>query len=78
MLCIPIFCATVFYIGALVGAYGIGAYGALAIQRAVAGDLVWIFCVCVAVLSYFAAKGFLAKCLEAIRIVRRQRELRRA
>lgn len=78
MLCIPIFCATVFYVGALVGACGIGTYGVLAIQRAVAGDPVWIFCVSVAVLCYFAAKEFSSKCFEAISIVRRQRELRRA
>lgn len=78
MLCIPIFCATVFYVVALVGAYGVGAYGVLALQRLLTGDLVWVYCAGIATLSYFAMKEFLSKCLEAIRMVRRQLDLRRA
>jgi len=78
MICIPIFYAAVSYVVALIGTYGVITYSIMAIRRAVAGDPVWIFCLCIAVLSFFAAKDTLANCFEAIRIVRQQQENRRA
>lgn len=78
MLCIPIFCATVFYVVALVGACGVGVHGALVVQRLAAGDLVFVYFAGLAALSYLVTKEYLSKCLEAIRMVRRQLNLRRA